>query len=90
VLGLVALEDSDLRRCEFRQLDPLRLKRLGNSAAGGQTHSFSPFAPFDEVAAVRQRTPVPLAVGLSGDRFQDPTLAGFELIEKIYVRYRAT
>src|SRR6202040_486125 len=84
---LVALEDADLRRCEFRQLDVLRLKRLGNGAAGGQTHSFSPFAPLDEVAPVRQRTPVALAVRLSGDRFQDPTIAGFELFEKIDVSH---
>src|ERR1700692_3053503 len=82
VRGLVALEDADLRRCEFRQLDVLRLKRLGNGAAGRQTHSFALFAPLDEVAPVRQRTPVALAVGLSGDRFQDPTIAGFELFEK--------
>src|ERR1700692_79041 len=87
VRGLVALEDADLRRCEFRQLDVLRLKRLGNGAAGGQTHSFAPFAPLDEVAPVRQRTPVALAVGLSGDRFQDPTITGFELFEKIDVTH---
>src|SRR5258706_12580666 len=41
---LVTLEDADLRRCEFRQLDVLRLQRLGNGAACGQTKSFSPFA----------------------------------------------
>jgi hypothetical protein len=28
-----------------------------------------------------------LAVGLSGDRFQDPTIAGFELFEKIDVSH---
>ena len=78
-----------LCRCQFRQLDASSLQRLSYGAAGGQTHSFSPFAPFDEVAAVRQRTPVALAVGLSENRFQDPTLAGFELFEKIDVRHRA-
>jgi hypothetical protein len=84
---LVSLEDSYLCRCQFRQLDALRLKRLGNGAAGGQTHSFSLFAPLDEVAPVRQRTPVALAVGLSGDRFQDPTIGGFELFEEIDVSH---
>src|SRR6202035_3769459 len=46
-----------------------------------------PFAPLDEVAPLRQRTPVALAVGLSGDRFQDPAIGGFELFEKIDVSH---
>ena len=69
-------------------LSPLDLERLRNCAPGGQTASFTLLAPLDEVAAIRQRAPVALSVGLLGNRSQHPAIIDFELFEKIDVSHR--
>ena len=84
-----ARRNTHFSRGNFGQLDALCLECLRNRAVDGQTHSFSLFAPLNENSSRRAGTPVALAVGLAPDRFHDPTGAGLELFEKIYVRHRA-
>ena len=64
-----------------RSSTALRRAWSTSSSRTAVSRRLAAFAPLDEVAPVGQRTPVALAVRLSGDRFQDPTITGFELFE---------